>query len=344
MIKAGIIGATGYTGLELIRLAENHPQLQIACITSRTEKGKSLKEFTGWSGKYSDLVFEEPEPDKISEKIDVVFLCVPSGKAQELTHEFLKRQKKVIDLSADFRFKIVSLYENTYKIKHLYPELCQEAVYGLCEIFYQEIKNADLIANPGCYPTSILLPLIPLVKEKLVDTSLLIVDSKSGTSGAGRKSENYYSFCEVNEDFKAYKIASHRHTPEIEEKLSLFAEKEVSLIFTPHLLPLNRGIFTTIYTKFRTSANVIHEFLKDFYKKAIFVEVVERGKIPGLSEVKGTNMCKIGVFEDKKRGWGILVSVIDNLIKGASGQAIQNLNIMFGLPEETGLPRAPLFV
>ena len=344
MIKVGIIGATGYTGLELIRLAENHPDIQIQSITSRTEKGKSLKELFGWSGKYSELVFEEPDPEKISEKTDIVFLCVPSGKAQEMAQEFLKRGKKVIDLSADFRFKNILLYEETYKIKHAYPELCEKAVYGLCEIFAEDIKNAELIANPGCYPTSILLPLIPIVKEGFIDSSSIIADSKSGTSGAGRKSENYYSFCEVNEDFKAYKIASHRHNPEIEEKLSFFTKNQVSLVFTPHLLPVNRGIFTTIYVKLRTKIEEVYNFLKEFYKKAPFVEVIDPGRVPGLSEVKGTNLCKIGLFEDKKRGWGIIVSVIDNLIKGASGQALQNLNIMFGLPEDRGLPKSPLFV
>ena len=343
MIKAAIIGATGYTGLELLRLAENHSGLEISVITSRAQAGKSLKELYNWSGKYSELIFEEPIVENIAEKVEVVFLCVPAGKAQELAYAFLQKGIKVIDFSADFRFKDVKVYEETYKLKHNYPELCEKAVYGLPEIFEEEIKKAELIANPGCYPTSILLPLIPLLKERLIEEPI-IADSKSGTSGAGRKSDNYYSFCEVNEDFKAYKIASHRHNPEIEEKLSFFSKKKVTTIFTPHLLPINRGIFSTIYVKMKAELTEIHSYLSEFYKNRPFVEVVPLGKIPTLSEVKGTNLCKIGIFEDKKRGWGIITSVIDNLVKGASGQALQNFNLMFGLPEDTGLPKSPLFV
>ncbi len=340
-VKAAVVGATGYTGLELIRLAEFHPQLEVVKITSRKEAGKSLAEFCGFTGKYSDFILEEPDIEIISKDVEVVFLCVPSGKAQEMAHAFLQKGIKVIDFSADFRFKNVEIYEKTYKITHSFPELCKKAVYGLPEIFEEEIKKADLIANPGCYPTSILLPLIPLLKEGLIEEPI-IVDSKSGTSGAGRKSDNYYSFCEVNEDFKAYKIASHRHNPEIEEKLSLFSEKSVKLVFTPHLLPINRGILSTIYTRFRAGAESIRKFLKDFYKAHPFVRITE--EVPRISEVRGTNLCKIGIFEDKKRGWGIIVSVIDNLIKGASGQALQNFNLMFGFPEDMGLPKSPLFV
>lgn len=344
MIKTAVIGATGYTGLELIRLAENHPYLQISTITSREKIGKTLKEVFKWKGKYADLVFENPEPEKIAEKNQVVFLCVPSGKAQELAEVFLKKGLKVIDFSADFRFQNVHTYEITYNIKHLFPYLCKKAVYGLPEIFREEIKKADLIANPGCYPTSVLLPLIPLVKNRLIEEEPIIVDSKSGTSGAGRKSENYYSFCEINEDFKAYKIAEHRHNPEIEEKLNLFTDRQIQVVFTPHLLSINRGIFSTIYLKFRTSVEEIYNVLSEFYKESPFIEIVPLGNIPRIAEVRGTNLCKIGIFEDRKRGFGIIVSVIDNLIKGASGQAIQNFNLMFGFSEDIGLPKTPLFL
>ena len=345
MVKVAIIGATGYTGLELIRLLEFHPRVEIITITSRKEVEKSLKDFVNWSGKYQDLVFEPPVVEKISKKVDLAFLCVPSGEAQEFSYKFLKAGVKVVDFSADFRFKDVSTYESTYKISHNYPELCQkEAVYGLTEIFRNEVKNAKLIANPGCYPTSILLPLIPLLKEGLIEAQTIIADSKSGTSGAGRKSDNYYSFCEVNEDFKAYKIASHRHNPEIEEKLTLTSGKEVKVVFTPHLLPINRGIFSTIYVKLKCQLNTAWGCLKEFYQDSTFVEILPVGRIPRISEVRGTNLCKISLFEDSKRGWGIITSVIDNLIKGASGQAIQNLNVMFGLPEDLGLPKSPHFV
>lgn len=344
VITAGIVGATGYTGLELIRLSEFHPSLKIKSITSREQAGKTLKELFGWSGKYAHLILEEPNPEKIAEKVQAVFLCVPSGKAQELAYLFLKKGIKVIDFSADFRFKNLSLYEKVYGIKPSYPELSQKAIYGLSEIFEKEIKEADLVANPGCYPTSILLPLIPLLKEDLIEKDYLIADSKSGVSGAGRKSEEYYSFCEISEDFKAYKIATHRHTPEIEEKLSLLKGEDIQIVFTPHLIPINRGIFSTIYVKFRSSLLTIYEYLKEFYRNKIFIEIVPLGRIPRISEVVGTNLCKIGLFEDKKRGWGIIVSVIDNLIKGASGQALQNFNLMFNLPEDIGLPKTPFFV
>ena len=344
MIKAGIIGASGYTGLELIRLLEGHPEVELKVITSRDYAGKTLKEAFGFSGRFSNLSFEAPDPLKISERVDVVFLCVPSGTAQDLAKIFLEKALKVIDLSADFRFKDLRQYEKTYKINHKFPELAERAVYGLSEIFAEEIKRADLIGNPGCYPTSILLPLLPLLKEGLIEGDFIIADSKSGTSGAGRKAENYYSFCEVNEDFKAYKVASHRHTPEMEEKLTLISGKPVKLIFTPHLLPINRGILSTLYVRFRTSLEEIYRYLQAFYKEKPFVEVLPPGSYPRISEVKGTNLCKIALFEDRERGFGIIISVIDNLIKGASGQAIQNMNLMFGFPEDLGLPKAPIFV
>ncbi len=344
MIKAAVIGASGYTGLELIRLSENHPYLEISIITSREHAGKKLKDFNNWNGKYADLIFEEPVIEKIAEKIEVAFLCVPSGIAQEMAQIFLQKRVKVIDFSADFRFKNIKIYEETYRRKHLYPELCKKAVYGLSEIFQEEIKKADLVANPGCYPTSVLLPLIPLIKNDLIEESPIIIDSKSGTSGAGRKSENYYSFCEINEDFKAYKIAQHRHNPEIEEKLSFFSTKSIEAVFVPHLLPINRGLLSTIYVRFKTKVEEIHRFLKEFYQECAFVEIMPLGYIPRISEVKGTNLCKISVFEDKKRNFGIIISVLDNLIKGASGQALQNFNLMFGFSENIGLSKVPFFV
>ncbi len=344
MIQVGIIGASGYTGLELLRLLDSHPEVELKVITSRDFSGKTLKEAFGFSGRFSNLSFEAPDPSKIAERVEVVFLCVPSGTAQEMAKFFLEKGIKVIDLSADFRFKDLKLYEKTYKINHRFPELAERSVYGLSEIYTEEIKKADLIGNPGCYPTSILLPLIPLLKESLIESDFIVADSKSGTSGAGRKAENYYSFCEVNEDFKAYKVASHRHTPEMEEKLSLVCGKPVKLIFTPHLLPINRGILSTLYVKFRTSLEEIHDYLREFYKEKPFVEVLPLESYPRISEVKGTNLCKIALFEDKKRGFGIIISVIDNLVKGASGQAIQNMNLMFGFSEDLGLPKAPIFV
>jgi len=344
VIPVAIVGASGYTGLELIRLLSSHPIFQISAITSREFAGKSLSSAFGFSGKYGDIVFEMPEPESIAERAKGVFLCVPAGSAQEMAPLFLKRRLKVVDLSADFRFRDISLYERTYKIPFKAREYLDRAVYGLCEIYRQAIRDAELVGNPGCYPTSILLPLIPLLMEGLIHKEGIIADSKSGTSGAGRKAENYYSFCEVNEDFKAYKVASHRHTPEMEEKLSDFAGEKVQIVFTPHLLPINRGILSTIYVKFRAPLERIYEYLQEYYKGEPFVEIMPLGAYPRLSEVRGTNMCKIALFEDRERNQGIIISVIDNLVKGASGQAIQNMNILFALPEDTGLPRSPLFV
>ncbi|MCS7200436.1 MAG: N-acetyl-gamma-glutamyl-phosphate reductase [Caldimicrobium sp.] len=344
MIPIGIIGASGYTGLELIRLLENHPTFGLKVITSRDHVGKTLEETFGISGSFGKLTFEAPDVENIAKRVEAVFLCVPAGTAQELAFSFLDHKVKVVDLSADFRFRNLDLYQRTYKLTHKFPQLLYQSVYGLSEIFEEDIKKAALIGNPGCYPTATLLPLIPLIKEGLIEGEGIIVDAKSGTSGAGRKAENYYSFCEVNEDFKAYKVAGHRHTPEMEEKLSYFAKEPVKIIFTPHLLPINRGILATIYVKFRRPLDYIHSYLEGFYKDKTFVRVLPLGSYPRLAEVRGTNLCKIALFEDKERRQGIIISVIDNLIKGASGQAIQNLNIMFGLPEDTGLPKSPLFV
>lgn len=344
MIPIAIVGASGYTGLELLRLLSEHPLFQVVVITSRELTGKSLGEVYGFSGRYRDLCFEAPDVERLAEKVKGVFLCVPSGSAQEMARPLLEREVKVIDLSADFRFKNVKVYEDTYKLTHQASDLLEKAVYGLSEIYTEEIKGAFLVGNPGCYPTSVLLPLIPLIKEGLIEEEGIIVDSKSGTSGAGRKAENYYSFCEVNEDFKAYKVAGHRHTPEMEEKLSHFAGREIKVVFTPHLLPINRGILSTIYVRFRRPLREVHAFLESFYRERAFVEVLPLGAYPRLSEVRGTNMCKFALFEDKERNQGIIISVLDNLVKGASGQAIQNMNLMFGLPEDLGLPKSPLFV
>ncbi len=342
MIPVSVIGASGYTGLELLRLLSNHPDFEVINITSREFAHKTVEEVFGLSGRYGSLRFIEPDWDLIANSSKAVFLCLPNGKSQEIVRIFLEKGLKVIDLSADFRFKDPKIYERTYDISHKEPELLKEAVYGLPEIYAEEIRVTALVGNPGCYPTSILLCLLPLIKEGLIEKEDIIIDSKSGTSGAGRRSENYYSFCEVNEDFKAYKVASHRHTPEIEEKLSFFAKEEVKVVFTPHLLAVNRGILSTIYVKFKISLEEVYEFLKEFYKSKPFVEILSLGKYPRLGEVRGSNLCKISLFEDRERRRGIILSVIDNLIKGASGQAIQNLNLMFGLPEDRGLPKTPI--
>ncbi len=338
-----VIGATGYTGVELLRLLSAHRDVEVTVVTSRSESGRTLADYWGYSPYFKELSFSLPEPDFVAEKADVAFLCVPHGTAQEIAADLLTRGLRVIDLSADFRLKSAELYERWYGIEHRYPELLKEAVYGLSEVYRNEIRSARLIANPGCYPTSVLLALVPLVKERLVDTEDIVIDSKSGVSGAGRKRELRLSFCEVNEDLKAYGVASHRHTPEIEEELSKVAGREVKVVFVPHLVPMQRGILSTIYATTSSSEKELYEALRDFYRGCKFVEVLPPGSIPRTAEVRGSNFCRIGFKLDPRTGRLILLSVIDNLVKGASGQAVQNLNIMTGFPEETGLPFRAVF-
>ncbi len=338
-----VVGATGYTGLELLRLAAGHPEVRVTCVTSRKEAGKTLSEYWGFRAYPEDLLFSPPEPETVAEKAEVAFLCVPHGTAQEMAAALLAMGLKVIDLSADFRLPEAQIYEKWYGLPHQYPELLKEAIYGLTEIHTEKIRKARLIANPGCYPTAVLLPLIPLLQKKLISPEDILIDAKSGVSGAGRKADTALSFCEVNEDFRAYKVATHRHTPEMEKELSQAAGKEVKILFVPHLVPMERGILATLYVRSQASEEVIYHALADFYADKPFVEVLPPGQIPRIAEVRGTNLCRLGIKQDPRTGRTIILSAIDNLVKGASGQALQNLNLMYGLPEETGLPRNPVF-
>ncbi|RUM86978.1 MAG: N-acetyl-gamma-glutamyl-phosphate reductase [Thermodesulfatator sp.] len=342
MVRVAVVGATGYTGLECLRLAAGHPRLRITCVTSRKEAGRKLSDYWGFKPYPEDLEILAPEPELLAQRAEVALLCVPHGTAQDMAAALLDRGLRVIDLSADFRLPAPSLYESWYQTPHRYPQLLSEAVYGLSEIYPQEIRQARLIANPGCYPTSVLLPLIPLLKAGLLETEDLIVDAKSGVSGAGRKAEVTLTFCEVNEDFRAYKVASHRHTPEMEVQLSKAAGREVRLLFTPHLTPMERGIFTTIYARPRASEGELYGALQEFYRGKPFVEVLPPGRVPRIAEVRGSNLCRLGLKVDPRTGRLLLFSVLDNLVKGASGQALQNLNLMWGFPEDLGLPRVPL--
>ena len=345
MLRVAIVGATGYTGLELLRLLSGHPQVEVTCVTSRKEAGKPLSSIFPFLTRFGDLRLIEPSPDEIAAKAEVAFLCVPHGAAAEMAASLLERGLKVIDLSADFRLKDQKVYEDWYKVRHPAPHLLAEAVYGLCEAHRDEIRKARLVANPGCYPTASLLPLVPLFREGLILKKGLIVDAKSGVSGAGRSAKLGLIFCEVNEDFCAYNVAKHRHTPEIEQELSRAAGEEVLINFTTHLVPMNRGILATIYAwpKEGVSEARLREVLESFYRGSPFVEVLPEGAFPHTAHVKGTNRALIGLKADPRTGRVILVSAIDNLVKGASGQAIQNLNLMMGWPEETGLTVPPLF-
>ncbi len=344
MIKAGIYGGSGYTGQELLRILMGHPETEIVAVTSRKYKGASIAEIFPVFTNLTDIEYIDASPDMVADLCDVVFLALPHGEAMSVAPAFLEAERKVIDLSADFRIHDVEVYEKWY-IKHTAPELLDKAVFGLPEMHRKEIKQAEFVANPGCYPTGIILGLAPLLREQCIDTGTIIVDSKSGASGAGREVQLGTLFCEVNEGFKAYKVASHRHTPEIEQELSLLAGHEVKISFTPHLIPVNRGMLNTIYAQLKKDITVeeIHSIYTIYYENEPFVRTYKEGTFPNITSVSGSNYCDIGVTIDKRTGRVIIISAIDNLIKGASGQAVQNMNLLFGLPEDTGLKTISIF-
>ena len=343
-IKASILGGSGYTGVELLRLLSMHPECSIVAVTSRKMAGKRVADvFPSLLG-FCELKFDTPTIDTLASQADYVFTCVPHQTAMDVVPELLESGTKVIDLSADFRIRNKEVYEKWYH-HHSCPRYLEEAVYGLPELYGSDVSRARLVANPGCYPTSTILPLVPLLKAGLVEHDTIVVDSKSGTSVAGRGANVATLFCEVNEGFKAYKIAEHRHTPEIEQELSRAAGEPVRINFTPHLVPMSRGILTTIYVQAASGAtdDQLRQALEDFYKKAFFVKILPVGSFPNVLNVRGTNMCHIGLRLDERTGRVIIVSAIDNLCKGASGQAIQNMNIMAGLDETTGLKLPGLY-
>lgn len=345
MLKVAIVGASGYTGVELLRILYAHPEVAVTCVTSEQSAGKLVSEvFPTLRGRV-DLPLENLEPVGISEKVDVVFTALPHKAAMEVVPTFLKMGKNIVDLSADYRLRDAATYGQWYE-KHMNPELLSEAVYGIPELRRDVIREASLVANPGCYPTSIILGLAPLLSKKLIEPTSIIVDAKSGVTGAGRgaKVENLY--CEVNEGFKAYGVGGvHRHIPEIEQELSLLAGKDLTISFTPHLVPMDRGILSTIYSApvGKVTAADLVELYQAFYDGEPFVRVLPEGSFPSTAHVRGSNFCDIGVTVDKRTGRVIVVSAIDNLVKGASGQAVQNMNLMCGLPETLGLDFLPVF-
>jgi len=344
MLKVSIYGASGYTGQELLRLLIRHPRVDITSITSRKYKGISLSDVFPVFKDLTVIKFMDASPEEVIPLCDVVFLALPHGEAMAVVPKFLNAGKKVIDLGADFRFNDVDTYEKWYG-GHASPDFIKRAVYGLPELYRDSLKGADFVANPGCYPTSAILGLAPLIKHECVDNSSIVVDSKSGVSGAGRELQIGSLFCEVNEGFKAYKVGAHRHTPEIEQELSLIAKKDIKISFTPHLVPVNRGILSTIYGKSGKNLTTpeIVRLYEDFYRDEPFVRIQNPGVFPNISSVRGSNYCDIGITVDDRTGNIIVVSVIDNLVKGAAGQAIQNMNLMCGLPENLGLDMVSLF-
>jgi N-acetyl-gamma-glutamyl-phosphate reductase len=345
VLKVAICGGSGYTGGELLRLLSRHPHVEISTVTSERSEGKPVSEHFPHLLGFNDQNFVALEPSKLLKKADLFFLALPHAASQEAGNFFYRNKKYVIDLSADFRLKDPRVYERWYGVKHVYPSLLKRAVYGLPEVYRKKIRRARLIANPGCYPTGALLGIYPLLTQKIVDEQSFIIDSKSGTSGAGRKSDSKYSFCEINESFMAYSVAEHRHAPEIEQELSFGASSDIKVNFTPHLLPINRGILTTIYCSLKKklkTADLLNRYRRT-YSRDHFIRIHEEGKYPDLKNVRGTNFCDIGLKVNHRTGTLIIISAMDNLMKGASGQAVQSMNIMMGFPETEGLDMiAPL--
>ena len=342
MIRVGVVGATGYAGAELVRILSAHPEVEITIVTSRQFAGREFdRAFPAMTG-VVNLICEDLSTDRLCERADVIFIALPHKIPMEIVPVLLDRGKKVIDLSADFRFRDVSVYESVYQ-PHSARDLLGSAVYGLCEVYFDQIQKADLVGNPGCYPTSVILPLMPLLKGRLLAGSSIVVDSKSGVSGAGRSPSITTHFCEVNESFKAYKVAEHRHCPEMEEVLSRESGSPIRLTFVPHLVPMTRGMLTTIYAQLETgiSADDVRGCIAKFYIDRPFVRLCPYNGLPDTLNVRGTNYCDIGFRVDRRNNRLVLISAIDNLVKGAAGQAVQNMNIMLGLAETTGLVQTP---
>jgi len=339
MIRVSVVGATGYTGIELVNILIRHPKVQITSLTTRSKEPKDIQEVIPTLPKHHDLVLETFNLKKVVTQSDIIFLALPHTQAMDLAHDLYKKGKTVIDLSADFRIKNTQLYEIWYGKKHTKKALLGDAVYGLPEVYRQKIKKANLIANPGCYPTSILLALKPVLEKGLVDLEHIVVDSKSGVSGAGKKLSEGTHFGEVNGNFKAYKVNQHQHMPEVESLLKQFSGEKVSMTFVPHLLPIERGILSTIYLKKNKGVTVtkIQKAFQTAYEKEPFVRVKPLGTFPSIKDVAHTNYCDIGIWASNRSKEVILISAIDNLVKGASGQAIQNMNIRVGFPEDLGL-------
>ncbi len=344
MLKVAVVGASGYTGAELIRLLVGHPQVEIVAVTSRQHEGLPISHaFPSLAG-FCELLCEPLEVAEIAGRVDLVFTALPHKSAMEVIPGFLEAGCKVVDLSADYRLKDQAVYEHWYQ-PHSSPELLAEAVYGLPELFRPQIVDARLVANPGCYPTSVALALAPLLEQRLIDPASLIIDSKSGTSGAGRGAKQGSLYCEVNEGFKAYGVASHRHTPEIEQTLSGLAGETVQVNFTPHLLPISRGILSTCYAtlnKTLSSAELLTLY-RQRYADEPFVRIMPGDELPNVAYLRGTNFCDLGLVADQRTGRVIIVSAIDNLVKGAAGQAIQNMNLVCDFKEGVGLGVVPIF-
>ncbi|ADU75559.1 N-acetyl-gamma-glutamyl-phosphate reductase [Acetivibrio thermocellus AD2] len=339
MASVGIIGATGYVGTEIVRLLQNHPDINITSVVSHNFAGQKISDIYPNLKNVFEMECDELDIDKIADKAEVFVTALPHGISKEVIPKLVEKGKRIVDHSGDFRYKSVEVYEKWYNATHGMPHLLKLSAYGLPELHREEIKNAQIIGNPGCYPTCSILALAPLVKNRLVDTKNIIIDAASGVSGAGRKTDLPYQFCECDENFKAYSVSNHRHTSEIEQELSLLAEEEITVSFTPHLVPMKRGMLATIYANlnYEKSTSELIELYKEYYKNEYFVRILDEGKLPETKFVAGSNFIDIGLVVDKRLNRVVILSAIDNLGKGAAGQAVQVLNILFGLPEHRGL-------
>ena len=345
MIKVGIIGATGYAGSELVRILLGHKDVEIKWYGSRSYIDKKYASIYQNFFQLVDANCMDDNMEVLADQVDVIFTATPQGLCASLVNEEILSKVKIIDLSADFRIKDVKVYEEWYKLEHKSPQFIEEAVYGLCEINREDVKKARLVANPGCYTTCSILTCYPLVKEGIIDPNTIIVDAKSGTSGAGRGAKVDNLFCEVNENMKAYGVATHRHTPEIEEQLGYACGEKITINFTPHLVPMNRGILATAYASLKK--DVTYEEVKAIYDKYYadekFVRVLEKDVCPQTKWVEGSNYVDVNFKIDPRTNRIIMMGAIDNLVKGAAGQAVQNMNLMFGLIESEGLELVPMF-
>ena len=345
MIKAGIIGATGYAGSELVRILLGHKEVEIKWFGSRSYIDKKYYEVYQNMFQIVEDTCLDDNIEALAEEVDVIFTATPQGYLASILTEDILSKVKIVDLSADYRIKDVATYEAWYKIEHKSPQFIEEAVYGLCEVNREDVKKARLVANPGCYTTCSILTIYPLAKEGLIDMSSIIVDAKSGTSGAGRGAKVDNLFCEVNENIKAYGVASHRHTPEIEEQLGYASGEKVLLNFTPHLVPMNRGILATAYANLKdgVTEEMVRAAYDKYYANEKFVRVLDKGVCPQTKWVEGSNYVDVNFVIDKRTNRVIMMGAIDNLVKGAAGQAVQNMNLMFGFKETEGLELVPMF-
>ena len=337
-LKVGVVGATGYTGEELLRILVRHPQVELAYVSGKEDREAKIQDIFPYLKGKIDLECKAFSADEAVEKSDFIFLSLPHTVSMKVAPVFIKAKKKIVDVSADYRLKDEKVYEKFYKVQHRDPVNLKQAVYGLPEIHRERIREASLVANPGCYPTGVILGLLPGVKNDLFNLETIQIDAKSGVTGAGRKADKALNFSEVNESFKAYKLFEHQHVPEMDQELSRAAKEDVSVVFVPHLLPVNRGILSTIYVKLKKEMNtqaLIAAYSK-YYAKEPFVKVYENGALPELKHVVNTNFCDIGLRVNEEKNLAVIVTAIDNLMKGAAGQAVQNMNLMCGFEEAEG--------